>query len=74
MSWPKTAIPRSCLPACSLKALLTHLHISCTTPSSSLGWAFNRVELVVRSGARSSVISTLLAGGSIHRDLMTKAW
>jgi hypothetical protein len=45
-----------------LKALLTHLQISCTTHSSSLGWAFNRVELVVRSGARSSVISTLLAG------------
>src|SRR4029453_8539585 len=42
MSWPKTAIPRSCLPAYSLKALLTHLHISCTTHSSSHGRVFNR--------------------------------
>lgn len=30
------------MPACSSKGLLTHLHASCTRPSSSHGRAFHR--------------------------------
>jgi hypothetical protein len=68
-SWPKAAILMNSMPACSLKALLTHLHASCTTHSTSHGRAFNRAEagrFVPECGRRSSQRLESLDTGQIH--------
>jgi len=40
----KVTVLMNSMPACSLKTLLTHLHASCTTHSTSHGRAFNRAD------------------------------
>src|SRR5688500_11309033 len=67
-SWPKTAILMNSMPACSLKALLTKLHASCTTHSSSHGKAFHGAETdadVVE--VRSSILSVPLDARRLDR-------
>jgi hypothetical protein len=62
----KVTVLMNSMPACSLKALLTHLHASCTTHSTSHGRASSRAET---SRFVPSTFSTLLESldtGQIH--------